>query len=86
MRDSFIRSQLEQVAQRWSLSFDQQEADALLDAVEGIRVAYARVAALAASSLPGTHPPPSNRRFPATIPTTLGCGACLRQRAALTVC
>jgi amidase len=68
MRDSFIRSQLEQVAQRWSLSFDQQEADALLDAVEGVRVAYARVAALAESSLPGTHPLPVEPALPGGDP------------------
>src|SRR5215210_7218534 len=68
MRDGFIRSQLEQVAQRWSLSFDQQEADALLDAVEGVRVAYARVAALAESSLPGPHPLPVEPALPGGDP------------------
>jgi hypothetical protein len=30
MRGGFIRSQLEEVAQHWSLSFGQQGADALL--------------------------------------------------------
>jgi amidase len=68
VRDGFTRSQLEQVAWRWSLSFDQREADALLDAVEGVRAAYARVAALAESSLPSTHPPPAQPALPGGDP------------------
>src|SRR5919206_527946 len=68
MRDGLTRSQVEQVARRWSLSFDQQEADALLDAVEGVRAAYARVAALAESSLPSTHPLPAQPVLPGGDP------------------
>src|SRR5919199_6287747 len=68
MRDGFTRSQVEQVARRWSLSFDQQEADALLDAVEGVRAAYARVAALAESSLPSTRPLPAQPVLPGGDP------------------
>lgn len=50
--DGFTRSRLEQVAQRWSLTFDGQEAEALLDAVAGVRAAYERVAALAEATAP----------------------------------
>lgn len=63
--DGFVRSQLERITHRWSLSFDQQEVDTLLDAVEGVHAAYARVAALAESSLP------SAQRLPAQ-PVTRG--------------
>lgn len=48
----FDRSELERVAARWSLSFDGQEPDEILEALNGVRATYERVDAIARASLP----------------------------------
>lgn len=50
--DGFHRAEIERVMRRWSLSFDAQEADEFLAALDNVRGSYAAVSALAAAQLP----------------------------------